>query len=91
MGLFRKKTKVQLTSLQSVATRAIYHNQVFPTIDFTVKVKDDDEARRSDITEVTISMTLWEAARITQELHNAVSAGQMVLPRKPLNVPWGEG
>lgn len=91
MAIFRRKNKLQLTALKGIAGRAIYQAHDFPTIDLTFTVADDDTKKRSDLTEVTISMTLWEAARVTQELHNQVSAGQMVLPKKPINVPWAEG
>ena len=91
MGIFRKKTKLQITNVKAIAARAIYQNHDFPTIDVTMTAQDVDNARRAGLTEVTASMTLWEAAKLTQQLHNAVSAGQMTLPKKPVNVPWGEG
>lgn len=90
MAFFRRKNKIQVSALKAVAGRAIYQAHDFPTIDLIFTVADDDTKKRSDLTEITVSMTLWEAARVTQELHNQVSAGQMVLPKRPINVPWGE-
>lgn len=89
MALFRKKNKIQLLALKTIVARAIYHKADFPTVDITVTVADRDEQRRSDLTEVIISMTLWEAAQMAQQLHNAVSAGNLVMPHRPIHVPWG--
>lgn len=92
MGLFKNKKKLQLTNLKASVTRAIYQNRDFPTIDITFKVADDDEARRSDTTEVTISMTLWEANEFVKEALRVVSnTTRLQLPKEAINIPWGEG
>lgn len=92
MAIFRKKNKLQLLGLKAVAAKAIHQERDFPTIDLTITVADKDGAKRSDLTEVTFSMTLWEASQVTQQLMYAVSTGQRFSqPRMPINIPWGEG
>ena len=90
MGLFRKKTKIQLVNVKSQAARATYHPNNFATVDLKTLVADTDDARRADVTEVTITMSIWEAAKLIQQLQNAVFAAKTTLPRAPISVPWGE-
>ncbi len=92
MGLFKNKKKLQLVNVKATTTRAVYQHKDFPTIDITFKVADDDEARRSDTTEVTISMTLWEANEfVKQAMLIVTNTTRLQLPKSAINIPWGEG
>ena len=92
MGIFRNKNKLQLVSLRAYATRAVYQNNDFPTIDLTFVVKDADDKKRSDLTEVTVSMTLWEANEVCRDLLRIVTnTSRLSRPQAAIAIPWGEG
>ena len=92
MAIFRRKNKLQLIHLRSVVTKAVYAQNDFPTIDLTITVKDDDNAKvRSDLTEVTVSMNLFEATQLLRELQLKVTnATRLYTPHNAINIPWGE-
>ena len=87
MGIFRKRNKIQLTHLKSHAVKVVYQEHDFPTIDLIFEVKD--ETGKTELTEVTISMTLWEANEMCKDFLRTVSnTTRLQVPRTALAVPW---
>lgn len=91
MGIFRKKTKIQVWALKAAASRAIYNHRDLPTIDVTVTVADNDADKRSDLTEITISLTAWEAGQLAGQLSNSVNAILPMIKPTAAHGNWGEG
>lgn len=96
--LFRKKNKIQVVGLAGSFVTAVYQPNDFPTIDLILTVEEqayDKKGRplkRSDITEITVSMTIFEANELLKKFQLIVTnTTRLVTPRNAINIPWGEG
>lgn len=86
MGLFRRKKQIQLTAIKGVASKILFDRKSEPMIELKFQVEDDETHK---LTEVIITMTLWEAGRVSNNLVNAYStAAGAVIPRATPRIPW---
>lgn len=98
MAIRKVNSTILAEYLTGAVVRAKYQERDFPLIEMTIKVegalegKNRRRAKPTDVTEVVLTMTLWEANELLRQFQLQVSnATRLSTPRNAIAVPFQEG
>lgn len=101
MAIWRRRNKLQVNQVRHSITTATYQDGDFPLIELKLRVTHGEEgankkgSRRntpSEIEEIILTMTLFEANEMLQHFQLIVSnTTRLYQARSAINIPWADG
>lgn len=101
MAIWRNKNKLLLDSVKHSITTATYQDGDFPLIELKLRVTNGEEGKKkrgskknkpSDVEEVILTMTLFEANELLKHFQLIVSnTTRLYQARSAINIPWADG
>lgn len=101
MAIWRNKNKLLLDAVKHSITTATYQDGDFPLIELKLRVNNGEEGKRkrgsrknkpSDVEEVILTMTLFEANELLKHFQLIVSnTTRLYQARSAINIPWADG